>query len=69
MRFDLIKHYSKNQTQRTCPDCGEPNEEEHPNVQPCRCPTHLYIPPGKHIHVDCPRHGKVTIRGGPAISC
>lgn len=45
-----------------CPDCGEKYK---PPVNPlsCTCPTMIYIPAGRHIHVDCPVHGKVVMRG------
>jgi hypothetical protein len=45
-----------------CPDCGEDMTPPAPPAA-CTCPKHIYIPPFKHIHVDCPVHGKRKIHG------
>lgn len=44
------------------PDCPIPQGDP-PLPLACRCPAHLVIRPGHHIHVDCPVHGKVVLRG------
>lgn len=44
-----------------CPECGEPWQTA--PVGRCTCPTHIYIPPGQHIHVDCDLHGRVRLNG------
>ena len=46
-----------------CPDCGE--EFDRPKVDRCICrkPLMICIPPGKHIHIQCPVHGDVKIYG------
>jgi hypothetical protein len=51
----------------SCPDCGE--DEYHPEFRGCRCPNLMYIPPGQHIHVDCPRHGKFKMYGQQIVYC
>lgn len=46
------------------PGCPIPqNEHEAYPPAPCTCPMHLYVPPGQHVHVDCPAHGKRVMRG------
>lgn len=48
-----------------CPEPGCPipqNEHEVYPPGPCTCPMHLYVPPGKHVHIDCPVHGKRVMR-------
>jgi hypothetical protein len=52
-----------------CPEPGCPipqNEHEAYPPGPCTCPMHLYVPPGQHVHVDCPAHGKRVMRGSSA---
>ena len=47
----------------TCPHC--PPGTQWPTGQPaaiCTCPTHIYIPPGQHIHVTCPVHGSIIMQ-------
>lgn len=29
----------------------------------CKRPVSLYLPVGKHFHIQCPLHGDVIIRG------
>jgi predicted RNA-binding Zn-ribbon protein involved in translation (DUF1610 family) len=44
-----------------CPQCGE---KAIGPPAPCTCRTlMIYIPPGEHIHVQCPQHGDVKIYG------
>ena len=52
----------------TCPECGEPMGVE-PRYRECTCPTMIYIQPGHHIHVDCPRHGRTRINGSQITWC
>jgi hypothetical protein len=35
----------------------------------CTCGVmNVYIPPGEHIHVQCPAHGDIIIRGSGCVS-
>ena len=52
---------NKDKSEQVCPDCGEPDFIPHPAI--CTCPTMIVIQPGTHIHVDCPQHGHVVLRG------
>lgn len=46
-----------------CPDCGQPNGQPS-YLPPCTCsPLMIAVPPGQHIHIQCPRHGNVRIDG------
>lgn len=44
------------------PDCDEPAYDPPKLPQTCTCPTMIVIPAGRHIHVDCPVHGKRVMR-------
>ena len=51
------------------PGCKIPNGLPRPDARCiCRDPMHLYIPPGRHIHMTCPVHGDFVINGGPLIA-
>ena len=53
-----------------CPICPPDKKEAWgPKVPPaaCVCPTMIYIPPGQHIHVDCPVHGKQIMYGSNIV--
>lgn len=57
-------HYSFQTTHApcACPRCGEKYNK--PDTRPCTCQNlMIYVPPGEHIHIDCPRHGDVKIYG------
>lgn len=46
-----------------CDECGE---HEKPNINPGDCTCRVLwisIPPGQHIHINCPVHGRVKING------
>lgn len=44
-----------------CPKCGE--EFQKPIRCICGDTMWISIPPGEHIHIDCPVHGDVKIYG------
>lgn len=46
-----------------CPDCGEEFHQPKPDLCVCRKPMLICIPPGKHIHINCPVHGDVKLYG------
>jgi len=55
---------------RKCPDCGEPWDDCKPRP---RCtlndPLFIAIPPGQHIHIQCPVHGSHRINGPNVTWC
>jgi hypothetical protein len=49
-----------------CPECGD--KWVRPDLTQCTCGViSIYIEPGKHIHIDCPKHGRVRI-DGPSLT-
>jgi len=50
-----------------CPDCGEPWKKAPLSACICDKPMHIYIEPGKHIHIHCPVHGDRKIYGSPVV--
>lgn len=56
--------------QKKCPDCGKDWKKDIPSPA-CICnkPLMLYVPPGEHVHLNCPVHGDFVVSGGPIITC
>lgn len=64
-----LRRRKRRRAARPCPEPGCPIPQDEPMAPPaaCRCPMHLYVPPGRHVHVDCPVHGKRVIRGSQVM--
>lgn len=59
-----LRRRKRRRASEPCPEPGCPIPQgAPPSPRDCQCPMHLCVPPGKHVHVDCPVHGKVVIRG------
>jgi hypothetical protein len=60
---DTMPKHSCDCDEGCCPECGE--EYQRPKVNRCICrkPLFISIPPGQHIHIQCPVHGDVKIYG------
>lgn len=47
-----------------CPRCGE-RAPIVPKDCICGKPLNIWVPPGHHIHLQCPVHGDVKVSGQP----
>lgn len=48
-------------------DAFKPRRPEFLGQCICRGPMLVYIPPGEHVHIQCPVHGDVVIRGRDVV--
>lgn len=62
---DLFQRQQESHNTWHCGKCGEGYRPQPDYRCNCREPMAIHIPPGQHVHVQCPAHGDRKIYGDP----